>query len=48
MTRSGWRFECELGPNTREVYVEVSARTPQGEMSLLLGGAIRADSAEVA
>ena len=43
MRYSGWQFQCEMGPDTREVYVEVSAPTPRGESSLLLSGIIRVD-----
>jgi SAM-dependent methyltransferase len=44
MMHSGWEFQCEIGSDSREVYVEVSAPTPRGESSLLLCGPIRADS----
>jgi len=43
MTHSGWQFQCEMGSDTGEVYVEVSAPTARDEMSLLLAGTIGAD-----
>jgi len=42
LTRSGWRFRCELAHGVRDARVAVSARSARGEGALLYAGSVRA------
>ncbi|QBB71648.1 class I SAM-dependent methyltransferase [Pseudolysobacter antarcticus] len=42
LKKSGWDFRCELGAETKQAWLEVTAQTARGERALLYVGAIRA------